>query len=92
MNFGIETDPFIIIKKLFKYLLEGLAVGVAAFYLPMLINNQQPYTTEQILTISITASAVLALLDVFSPTIGKSFRIGSGFGIGGNLVKFPATI
>lgn len=88
MTFGIETDIKTILQKLFKYLLEGLAVGIAAFYIPR-INKSNSLTNEEILTISVTAAAILALLDVFAPSIGKSFRLGSGFGIGGNLVHFP---
>jgi hypothetical protein len=88
MTFGIETDIKTILQKLFKYLLEGLAVGIAAFYIPR-INKGAGMTNEEILTISVTAAAILALLDVFAPSIGKSFRLGSGFGIGGNLVQFP---
>jgi hypothetical protein len=87
MTVGIETDIKTILQKLFKYILEGLAVGIAAFYLPRL-NKSNTLSTEEILTISITAAAILALLDVFAPSIGKSFRLGSGFGIGGNLVQF----
>lgn len=87
MSIGLETDPQTILQKLFKYLLEGLAVGLAAFYLPRL-NGSNQMSNEEILTISVTAAAILALLDVFSPSIGRSFRLGSGFGIGGNLVHF----
>lgn len=89
MNFGIETNPQTIAQKLIKYLLEGLAVAVAAFYFPRLTGKENPMTTEEIVTVSVTAAAILALLDVFSPTIGRSFRFGTGFGIGGNLVQFP---
>jgi hypothetical protein len=88
MTLGIETDVKTIFQKLFKYILEGLAVGIAAFYLPR-FNQSNALSNEEILTISITAAAILALLDVFAPSIGKSFRLGSGFGIGGNLVHFP---
>lgn len=91
-SLGIETDIKTILQKLFKYILEGLAVGIAAFYLPRLSKNSTPMSNEEILTISVTAAAILALLDVFAPSIGKSFRLGSGFGIGGNLVQFnPVT-
>jgi hypothetical protein len=40
--------------------------------------------------IAITAAATFALLDMFSPSIGGAARMGSGFGVGANLVGFPA--
>jgi hypothetical protein len=84
---AIESNPNEILRKLMKYLFEGLAVAVAAFYLPR-INGTNTLSNEEIITIAVTAAAILALLDVFSPSIGRSFRLGSGFGIGSNLVGF----
>lgn len=69
------------LKRLIKYLLEGLAVAIAAFYLP-----KKEQSVEVIITIAVTASAVFAVLDLFAPTISDSARKGAGFGVGAQTV------
>lgn len=70
-------------EALLKYLLEGLAVSVAAFVIP-----QRKVEIKEIVLIALTAAAVFAILDQFSPSIGISARQGAGFGIGFNQVGF----
>ncbi len=67
--------------RLFKYLLEGLAVAVAAFFIP-----RKNVNAQEILLIGLTAAATFAVLDYFSPFVGSSARQGAGFGIGYNMV------
>jgi len=86
---GIETNPKEILMKLLKYVLEGLAVAIAAYWIPQFSSGKK-MDNDFIITIAITAACMLAVLDVFAPTIGRSFRLGSGFGIGSKLVAFPA--
>lgn len=64
--------------KLLKYLLEGLAVAIAAL---IVLGN-----TRGIILIALTASAVFAILDHLSPVISDGAHRGTGFGIGWNLV------
>ena len=64
-----------------KTILEGLAVAIAAFFIP-----KSQMKIENIIAIALSASAVFLLLDQFSPEIGASVRQGSGFGIGLNQV------
>ncbi len=71
------------IQILIKYILEGLAVAIAAFYIP-----QRTMDFKEILLIALTAAAVFSILDTFSPSIGVSARQGAGFGIGLNQVGF----
>lgn len=73
-----------IIKRAIKYLIEGGAVAVAAYYVP---KNQM--NIEEIVMIAITAAATFALLDLYAPSIGEAARQGTGFGIGANLAGFP---
>ena len=40
--------------------------------------------------IGLTAAATFALLDMYAPSVGHTVRQGAGFGIGANLVQFPA--
>lgn len=72
--------------RFFKYLIEGLAVAIAAYYLP----RNRSLGIDEVTMIAITAAATFALLDMFSPSIGGAVRMGSGFGVGANLVGFPA--
>ena len=69
------------LQNLIKYLLEGIAVAVAAFYLT---NKKQ--SLQEILMLGVVASATFLILDQFAPLVGAGARHGSGFGIGFNLV------
>jgi hypothetical protein len=40
--------------------------------------------------IVLTATATLAILDIYTPSVGSSARTGAGFGIGAGMVGFPA--
>ena len=73
-----------IVNRCIKYLVEGLFVAVAAIFIP-----KRTLPAEEILSLGIVAAAVLAILDVVSPSIGYSARQGAGFGMGANLVGFP---
>ncbi len=74
-----------LMTRLIKYVLEGLAVAVACVIIPTKV-----YKMEEILTISVIAATVFAILDMLSPSVGLTARQGAGFGIGANLVGFPA--
>ena len=69
------------LSNLVKYALEGLAVAVAAFYIP-----RKNMNLKDIALIALTAAATFAVLDMFSPFVSVSARQGAGFGVGYNLV------
>ena len=73
------------LKRLVKYLLEGLAVALVAYYIP-----QKKMKLEEIAMISLTAAATFAILDLWAPSVGSWSRKGAGFGVGAGLVGFPA--
>ena len=73
-----------LIKRIIKYLIEGLMVSIAAFAIP-----KRSLNLEEIALIALTAAATFAILDTYIPTIGATARSGAGFGIGANLVGFP---
>ncbi len=73
-----------ILKRAVKYLIEGAAVAVAAFYIP-----KNKMKVEEVVMIAITAAATFALLDMYAPSVGSAARQGTGFGIGANMVGFP---
>jgi hypothetical protein len=69
-------------QNLIKYLIEGIAVALAAYYIP----NRKSHITE-ILTIALVASLSFFILDTFSEGVAAGARIGTGFGIGYNLAN-----
>ncbi len=73
-----------IVKRAIKYLIEGGAVAVAAYYIP-----RKQMKIEEVIMIAITAAATFALLDMYAPSISNAARQGTGFGIGANLSGFP---
>ena len=73
-----------IIKRVIKYLVEGLMVAIAAYAIPKASLN-----LEEICLIALTAAATFSILDCYVPNIGVSTRTGAGFGIGANMVGFP---
>jgi len=74
-------------QRLTRYLLEGLAVAVAAYYLP-----QRKLTLQEILLVALTAAATFAVLDQFAPGVAAGARTGSGFGIGANLAGYSGPL
>lgn len=76
-----------VIKRIVKYLLEGAAIGIAAMIIPRVRGIILPWDT--VLILALTAAAVFAILDLWSPSIGQSARSGAGLGLGFNLVGFP---
>jgi len=73
------------LKRAIKYIVEGIMVAIAAFVIP-----QRKMKVEEVVIIALTAAATFSVLDVFVPSMAGSARGGAGFGIGANLVKFPA--
>ena len=73
-----------LVKRIIKYLVEGLMVAIAAYAIP-----KRSLNIEEIVLIALTAAATFSILDTYVPTMGVSARSGAGFGIGLNMVKFP---
>jgi hypothetical protein len=82
MNTTINVAEFV--KRIIKYLVEGLMVAIAAYAIP-----KRSLNVEEILMIALTAAATFSILDTYVPTMGATARSGAGFGIGANMVKFP---
>jgi ABC-type Co2+ transport system permease subunit len=73
-----------LVKRIIKYLVEGLMVAIAAYAIP-----KRSLNVEEIILIALTAAATFSILDTYIPSMGVSARTGAGFGIGAGLVKFP---
>jgi ribosomal 50S subunit-recycling heat shock protein len=83
MDTGLDLME--ILRRAAKYLVEGGAVALAAHLVP----QGHKLKLGEIVTIAVTAAAVFAVLDMYSPSIGASSKTGAGLGIGLNLVGFP---
>lgn len=70
-----------------KYVLEGLAVAIAAYLISG--TRKSGMKGEEILGLGITAAATFAVLDVFAPSVAVSARQGSGFALGAQQVGWP---
>jgi len=66
-----------IAKNLFKYFLEGVAVALAAYYIP-----KRKVDIMEVVMIAVTAGLTFLVLDMFSPGVGSGARLGAGLGIG----------
>jgi ABC-type Co2+ transport system permease subunit len=81
----VSFDGSEILVRFFKYCFEGAITAVAAYFIP-----GRKLDPEEILIIALVAAATFAVLDLFAPSIGATVRSGAGWGIGMNLVGFPA--
>ena len=73
-----------IVKRIIKYLVEGLMVAIAAYAIP-----KRSLNIEEIILIALTAAATFSILDTYIPSMGVSARQGTGLGIGFNIAGFP---
>jgi ABC-type Co2+ transport system permease subunit len=76
-----QLDVKELLSRIIKYIVEGLIVAIAAYFIP-----GKKLSIEEILTIGVIAAATFSVLDLFSPSIGSSARAGAGLGIGVNMV------
>ena len=81
----LNLDLQEIVKRIIKYLIEGVMVAIAAFVIP-----QKTLKMDEIMLIALTAAATFSILDTYVPSLAISARSGAGFGIGANLVGFPS--
>lgn len=80
MNFSLQE----VLKRVIKYLVEGLMVAIACFAIP-----KKSLDIEEIALLALVAAATFSILDTYIPSMGETARTGAGFGIGANLVHFP---
>ena len=80
MNFNLQE----ILKRVIKYLVEGLIIALAAYAIP-----QKSLQIDEIVIIGLVAAATFSVLDTFIPTVAQNARQGAGLGIGFGLAGFP---
>lgn len=66
-----------VISAVVKYFIEGLAVALAAYYLP-----KRKMSVMQVVAIGMGTAATFAAVDVLAPKLSEPVRIGAGLGIG----------
>jgi ABC-type Co2+ transport system permease subunit len=76
-----------LVKRMIKYLVEGLMVAIAAYAIP-----KKSLNIEEIVLLALTAAATFSILDTYIPSMGVSARQGTGLGIGLNLSGFGAAL
>jgi hypothetical protein len=82
----MDGESFIMemLYRAVKYLIEGLAIAVAAIFIP-----RRSLPMDEVITLALVAAGVFAILDSFAPSIGVTARSGAGYGLGFKLVGFP---
>lgn len=70
------------IQNLVKYIVEGMAVAIAAYVIP---NRRTDF--NEVFVIAIIAALTLFILDILSADVSRGTRFGAGFGMGMNLVN-----
>src|SRR5579863_8100142 len=73
----------VIFTRAMKYLVEGGAVALAAYFIP-----RRKMDLQEVAMVAVTAAAVFAILDLYAPSIAAGARQGAGFGIGATQVGF----
>jgi hypothetical protein len=69
MNFNFQE----ILKRVIKYLVEGLIIALAAYAIP-----QKSLKFDEIAIIGLVAAATFSVLDTFLPTVAQKARQGAG--------------
>lgn len=83
MMHGLDLGE--LVRRAIKYLVEGLMVAIAAYAIP-----KKSLNMDEVALIALTAAATFSILDTYLPSMAGQARSGAGFGIGANLVGFPA--
>ncbi len=73
-----------LMKRVVKYLVEGIMVALAALVIPT-----QRLNMNEITLLALTAAATFSILDTFIPSMGAGARTSAGWGLGFGLVGFP---
>ncbi len=81
---GNVLDIGELVRRIVKYVVEGIMVAIAAYAIP-----KRSMNLDEVMLIALTAAATFSILDTYVPSMAVSARSGAGFGMGANLVGFP---
>jgi ABC-type Co2+ transport system permease subunit len=65
-----------LIRRVVKYLVEGIMVAIAAYAIP-----KRSLNLDEVMLIALTAAATFSILDTYVPSMAVSARSGAGFGM-----------
>jgi ABC-type Co2+ transport system permease subunit len=77
MSLNSLIDIGELVKRIIKYLVEGLIVAIVACVIP-----KRSLNVEEIILIALTAAATFSILDTYLPSVGASTKSGLGLGLG----------
>ena len=81
---NVAADLNEILMRVLKYVVEGLVVGLAVW-----LAARGRLNAVEIIMVGLTAAATFAVLDMYTPGVAMSARVGTGLGIGANIANFP---
>lgn len=82
-----EFDFKLALKIASKYIIQGFAIAIVAYYVPLIYKKSlRKPTFKEIFLISITASLSMYILDYFT-TVGSFAKLGMGFAIGQEVIR-----
>lgn len=82
-----KQDYKVFLKNCTKYIIEGIAIAVVAFYVPIFYKTSlRKPSLREVFTLAIITSFTMIVLDYFSENTGLAARFGTGFTLGQKLV------
>ena len=86
----IKVEKEIDFKRAFqialKYLIQGFAIAIVAYYVPLTLKHSlRKPTFNEVFLISLTAALSMYILDYFT-TIGTFAKLGMGVGLGEEII------
>jgi ABC-type Co2+ transport system permease subunit len=72
-----------IVKRIIKYIIQGIMVAICAFFLP-----KNSLNLEEIMLLGLSSAAIFSILDTYIPSMNVSAHQGVGLGLGLKLVGF----
>lgn len=83
-----QLDFANVLKISMKYIIEGLAMVLVAYYIPTLYKTSlRKPSYQEVFTLAFIAALSMMMLDYFSDKSALGARLGAGFNIGRNLVS-----
>lgn len=78
-----DLDMTQLVQRVMKYLIEGLAVAIAAVAIP-----KRQLAPREIAMIAAAGASMFAILDMYAPEVAAGARKGAGMGIGAKHVGY----
>lgn len=82
-----EIYSRVTIDNFVKYIVQGIAVALAAYAIPNRKTN-----IREVAVVAIVAALTFFTLDIFTDDTSKAVKYGAGLGIGWNLVNLNTNI